>query len=331
MLRVIGGFALDPMRQQVCTLCGDVLDERASEGDIHHLESATDAHRRYPAFCQGTCQGEFELVAQKVDPVHGRVLFAAVSRRVDVTAARHHDSVEPAEQMRDFCRIARREENRDATGSAHHRGVGGDERVCPGVAGGHGNRAQRSGDADDGGHVANRLEAPPGVYPGSGFRRPRRSRFAVRAATYQPTSANPSFRKGFHGFSDQEAAQEDEQAQVPQALAPIVTRRSNFPGVAGPLQSQSHLFDIPGDVAYLNCAYMPPLPRTVRDAGRRFLDDSTPWGSPRGTSSSRVTDCVSLSPNSSAVMPMESPSSLRCRTASVWLPATSPLGPVAPS
>ncbi len=48
--------------------------------------------------------------------------------------------------------------------------------------------------------------------------------------------------------------------------------------MAGPLQSQSHLFDIPGDVAYLNCAYMPPLPRTVRDAGRRFLDDSTPWG-----------------------------------------------------
>ena len=30
------------------------------------------------------------------------------------------------------------------------------------------------------------------------------------------------------------------------------------------LPSQRHLFDIPDDVAYLNCAYMSPLMRRVR-------------------------------------------------------------------
>lgn len=48
--------------------------------------------------------------------------------------------------------------------------------------------------------------------------------------------------------------------------------------MADPLPSQRHLFDIPADVAYLNCAYFPPMPRPVRDAGRRALESATsPW------------------------------------------------------
>jgi selenocysteine lyase/cysteine desulfurase len=48
--------------------------------------------------------------------------------------------------------------------------------------------------------------------------------------------------------------------------------------VADPLSSQRHLFDIPADVAYLNCAYFPPMPRPVREAGRRALEAaSSPW------------------------------------------------------
>lgn len=47
--------------------------------------------------------------------------------------------------------------------------------------------------------------------------------------------------------------------------------------VAAPLGSQRHLFDIPGDVVYLNCAYMPPMARPVREAGRRALDAHAPW------------------------------------------------------
>ncbi|MEX1207859.1 MAG: aminotransferase class V-fold PLP-dependent enzyme [Acidimicrobiia bacterium] len=45
-----------------------------------------------------------------------------------------------------------------------------------------------------------------------------------------------------------------------------------------PLSSQRHLFDIPADVAYLNCAYFPPMPRPVREAGRRALESAaSPW------------------------------------------------------
>ena len=47
--------------------------------------------------------------------------------------------------------------------------------------------------------------------------------------------------------------------------------------MADPLPSQRHHFDIPGDVAYLNCAFMPPLPGPVRQAGRRAIDEHAPW------------------------------------------------------
>jgi len=48
--------------------------------------------------------------------------------------------------------------------------------------------------------------------------------------------------------------------------------------VAQPLASQRHLFDIPEDVAYLNCAYFSPKPHVVIEAGRRALTtQSHPW------------------------------------------------------
>lgn len=48
--------------------------------------------------------------------------------------------------------------------------------------------------------------------------------------------------------------------------------------MAGTLPSQKHLFDIPQGVTYLNCAYFPPMPRPVREAGRRALEDAaSPW------------------------------------------------------
>jgi selenocysteine lyase/cysteine desulfurase len=41
---------------------------------------------------------------------------------------------------------------------------------------------------------------------------------------------------------------------------------------------QRHLFDIPDDVAYLNCAYMSPIPLATRDAGRRGVKAKVqPW------------------------------------------------------
>lgn len=50
--------------------------------------------------------------------------------------------------------------------------------------------------------------------------------------------------------------------------------------MADPLASARELFDIPDGVAYLNCAYMPPLPRPVREAGRRAIDGHAPWELP---------------------------------------------------
>ncbi|HSM01641.1 MAG TPA: aminotransferase class V-fold PLP-dependent enzyme [Acidimicrobiia bacterium] len=48
--------------------------------------------------------------------------------------------------------------------------------------------------------------------------------------------------------------------------------------MADTLPSQRHLFDIPDGVAYLNCAYFPPMPRPVREAGRRALENAaSPW------------------------------------------------------
>ena len=48
--------------------------------------------------------------------------------------------------------------------------------------------------------------------------------------------------------------------------------------VAEPLAPQRHLFDIPEDVSYLNCAYFSPKPHSVLEAGRRALTtQSHPW------------------------------------------------------
>jgi len=47
---------------------------------------------------------------------------------------------------------------------------------------------------------------------------------------------------------------------------------------ARPLPSQRHLFDIPDDVAFLNCAYLSPLPKASFTAGERGLRrKAQPW------------------------------------------------------
>ena len=44
------------------------------------------------------------------------------------------------------------------------------------------------------------------------------------------------------------------------------------------LTCQRHLFDIPRDVCYLNCAYMGPMPRPIREAGEAaLLRRARPW------------------------------------------------------
>ncbi len=44
------------------------------------------------------------------------------------------------------------------------------------------------------------------------------------------------------------------------------------------IENQRHLFDIPEDIAYLNCAYMSPLMNKVREEGRRGIQaKAQPW------------------------------------------------------
>ncbi len=50
--------------------------------------------------------------------------------------------------------------------------------------------------------------------------------------------------------------------------------------MADPLASAREHFDIPAGVAYLNCAYMSPMPGPVREAGRRAIDGHAPWAMP---------------------------------------------------
>ena len=47
---------------------------------------------------------------------------------------------------------------------------------------------------------------------------------------------------------------------------------------------QRHLFDIPAEVAYLNCAYLSPLPNAVREAGITGVRrKASPWVSSTST------------------------------------------------
>ena len=61
------------------------------------------------------------------------------------------------------------------------------------------------------------------------------------------------------------------------------------------IENQRHLFDIPDDVAYLNCAYMSPLMTSVQEAGRNGIaDKGRPWMLSPPDFFSRSWDCRSL-------------------------------------
>ena len=97
---------------------------------------------------------------------------------------------------------------------------------------------------------------------------------------------------------------------------PLIARFA-MSGTACPvymLTCQRHLFEIPEDVAYLNCAYMSPLMRSVVDAGLHGLSRKAhPWGiTPRhfftGAEAFRATaarllhcsaECVAIIPSAS--------------------------------
>ncbi len=62
-------------------------------------------------------------------------------------------------------------------------------------------------------------------------------------------------------------------------MATMLARRcDNVCPMSEPLTCRRALFDIPDDVAYLNCAYMGPLPRVTAEVGVRALESKLrPW------------------------------------------------------
>src|SRR5262245_12405385 len=77
------------------------------------------------------------------------------------------------------------------------------------------------------------------------------------------------------------------------------------------LPGQRHLFDIPDDVAFFNCAYMSPLPKMSIAAGERGLArKAKPWMitpddffSASETVRARLADLINASPNDVAFAP----------------------------
>lgn len=62
-----------------------------------------------------------------------------------------------------------------------------------------------------------------------------------------------------------------------------------------PLANQRHLFDLPDDIVYLNCAAQGPAPIAARDAGRRAVDrKARPWDPERLRLADEMASCRAL-------------------------------------
>src|SRR5205807_9638750 len=60
--------------------------------------------------------------------------------------------------------------------------------------------------------------------------------------------------------------------------AHLKAAQMNEPNLVTPLPPQRHLFDIPDDVAFLNCAYISPLPKASLAAGEEGARrKARPW------------------------------------------------------
>ncbi len=80
-----------------------VLGERASERDIQHLHTATDAEQRQAALERPARQLQLEGVTTRLRRCEQRVALLAVAFRFDVAAGREHDRVELLERGVDPC------------------------------------------------------------------------------------------------------------------------------------------------------------------------------------------------------------------------------------
>lgn len=87
------------------------------------------------------------------------------------------------------------------------------------------------------------------------------------------------------------------------------------------IPDQRHLFDIPADVAYLNCAYMSPLAKAVVAAGEAGLRrKAQPWDVTPQDFSPTAKPCAACSHNWSMPQPAMSRWCPRPPTAWRWRP-----------
>ena len=88
------GVAVVVVAEQV----GKVLDEGATQRDVHHLHTPADAQHGHPAIEGATDEAHLEAIALGPSEADLRVPLRAIGGRVDVGAAREHQSLDSVEQ-----------------------------------------------------------------------------------------------------------------------------------------------------------------------------------------------------------------------------------------
>ena len=100
---------------------GQILVQRAAEGDVEHLRATADAQHRQSSVQRGPQQRELPGVAVGARLIGGRVRLLAVGGGVEVVTAGDHQRVQAVEQPVDRAGVhrLRRQQHRDTTGKDH--------------------------------------------------------------------------------------------------------------------------------------------------------------------------------------------------------------------
>ena len=96
---------------------GEVLDERSSVGDRHHLHAAADAQQRHVSLPGRPAQQQLAGVALDARRIHGGVRLCPVVRRSHVRTPDEDESVQAIEHV--GIGGVRREQDGPAAGFAH--------------------------------------------------------------------------------------------------------------------------------------------------------------------------------------------------------------------
>lgn len=99
---VLAGRELPRCMIDVIRQVTDVLDECATERDVHELDASTHCEHRQPQFQCGKDECRLEVVLFRHDAVDVGTSMLTVEMRIHVTAAHQHQSVESLEEIGSF-------------------------------------------------------------------------------------------------------------------------------------------------------------------------------------------------------------------------------------